>query len=137
MLEYASIRFVFVCASATTFPPVIVTAASIARTARPDQHAEDRGKGGGLRSDRHERGRRCGRAVVRVGRPLVEGDDRRFEAEADRDERERDDGRSVRDPLRREDVGDGGEVGRLRDAIEPNESVQEKGGAEGAEEEVF
>ncbi|OLC11115.1 MAG: hypothetical protein AUH39_00355 [Chloroflexi bacterium 13_1_40CM_67_9] len=32
MLEYASIRFVFVCASATMFPPVIVTAARIART---------------------------------------------------------------------------------------------------------
>src|SRR5919109_2039423 len=33
MLEYASIRLVFVWASATTFPPVIVTAARIARTA--------------------------------------------------------------------------------------------------------
>src|SRR5439155_21157354 len=32
MLEYASIRFVFVCASATMFPPVIVTAASTANT---------------------------------------------------------------------------------------------------------
>src|SRR5712691_202871 len=33
MLEYASIRFVFVWARATMFPPVIVTAASTARTA--------------------------------------------------------------------------------------------------------
>ena len=33
MLEYASIRFVFVCASATMLPPVIVTAARTARTA--------------------------------------------------------------------------------------------------------
>ena len=33
MLEYASIRFTFACASATTFPPVIVTAARIAKTA--------------------------------------------------------------------------------------------------------
>src|SRR5919197_3751130 len=32
MLEYASIRFVFVCASATTFPAVIVTAARTAKT---------------------------------------------------------------------------------------------------------
>src|ERR671936_2672523 len=32
MLEYASIRFVFVCTSATTLPPVIVTAASTAKT---------------------------------------------------------------------------------------------------------
>src|SRR5258706_13957880 len=33
MLEYASIRFVFAWTSATTFPPVIVTAARIAKTA--------------------------------------------------------------------------------------------------------
>src|SRR2546428_1696389 len=33
MLEYASIRFVFVCAGATMFPPVIVTAASTASIA--------------------------------------------------------------------------------------------------------
>src|SRR6185295_10896033 len=32
MLEYASIRFVFICTSATTFPPVMVTAARIANT---------------------------------------------------------------------------------------------------------
>ena len=33
MLEYASIRFVFVCTRATMFPPVIVTAARTASTA--------------------------------------------------------------------------------------------------------
>src|SRR5205809_56839 len=33
MLEYASIRFVFVCARATMFPPVIVAAASTASIA--------------------------------------------------------------------------------------------------------
>src|SRR5919204_2497543 len=33
MLEYASIRFVFVWTSATTFPAVMVSAASTARTA--------------------------------------------------------------------------------------------------------
>src|SRR5258708_37916366 len=33
MLEYASIRFTFPCASATTLPPVIVIAARIAKTA--------------------------------------------------------------------------------------------------------
>src|SRR2546421_6144775 len=33
MLEYASIRFTFDCASATTLPPVIVIAARIANTA--------------------------------------------------------------------------------------------------------
>ena len=33
MLEYASMRFTFACASATTLPPVIVTAARIAKTA--------------------------------------------------------------------------------------------------------
>src|SRR5688572_19306974 len=32
MLEYASIRFTFVCTSATTFPAVIVNAASTANT---------------------------------------------------------------------------------------------------------
>src|SRR6266508_6744109 len=32
MLEYASIRFVFVCTSATMLPPVIVTAARTANT---------------------------------------------------------------------------------------------------------
>ena len=33
MLEYASIRFVFVCARATMLPPVMVKAARMARTA--------------------------------------------------------------------------------------------------------
>src|SRR6266850_4432066 len=36
MLEYASIRFVFVCTRATTFPAVIVIAA---RTANTDDHS--------------------------------------------------------------------------------------------------
>src|ERR1700716_1466724 len=36
MLEYASIRFVFICTSATTFPAVIVIAA---RTANTDDHS--------------------------------------------------------------------------------------------------
>ena len=95
------------------------------RTERAKEDAEDRRESGRFGADRHERGGRGRCAVVSVGRPLMERHDRGFEAQTDRDERERDDGRTVRDPLPGEDVRDRDVVGRLRDPVEPHEPVKE------------
>src|SRR5581483_7724733 len=102
-----------------------------------DEHAQDRGERGRLRTDRHERGRGRRRAVVRVRRPLVERDDRGLEAEADGDEREGDDRRSARESGGSEGGGDVHESRRARDAEKPGEAVHEQRRAERAEQEVL
>src|SRR5881409_3745337 len=145
MLEYASIRFVFVCARATMFPPVIVRAASTASIALqstlsgPSAPTMTRkiAANAAAGADRHECCGRSWRAVVRVRGPLVERDDRGLEPETDGDERQGDDRRAVRDALRGENAGDRHEVGRVGDAVEPREAIEEQGRAERPQKEIL
>src|SRR5438132_555089 len=107
MLEYASMRFTFACASATTLPPVIVTAARSAKTAlqsRPsgpsatiiapglaaDEHrAEVGGESDGHVADGREQERR-GELARRDGpsREVVGRDHRREHREHDEEHAE-------------------------------------------------
>ena len=114
-------------------PTAIETTASAASAGfqscgdRPERHLEEprqRDEGGGLGRHRHEGGDRRGGSLVDVGRPLVEGGHRRLEGEAGRNHRGADQDEGVVAVVSSEPLGDPGEVGRPRAAVEQREAVE-------------
>src|ERR1700740_2603391 len=95
--------------------------------------AQKEGEGGGFGSGGEERGdgRRC--TFVDVRGPDLEWGQRDFEAEADQDEREAE----LQERAGGVDGGHAGENGCAGDTVDQGDAVEEKGGGERAEEEVF
>ena len=136
--------------TATTLPNTIVIAARTAMmvtqssrsgpspwTSKPDR-GDHRGR---LRDDRHERGDRCGGAVVGVRRPEVERHRRELEAEANNDQQQAEQERGIDIFLaldhRLQVDRDLVEVGRSGCAVNPGHAVDQDRGREEAEQEVL
>jgi hypothetical protein len=95
------------------------------------EEADEDGEGGGLGRHRHEAGDRRGRALVHVGRPLVEGGDRGLEGEADCGHADPDeDQRVAEDALLGDALGDAAEVGGAGAAVEEGHPVEQRRRAE-------
>ena len=102
------------------------------------EQAGEGDEGGRLGRHRHEGGDRGGRALVDVGRPLVEGGERDLEGKAGGSHRhpEQDEG-VVGVAAGAEGVGDRGEVGRAGGAVEHREAVEEGRRPDRADDQVL
>ena len=102
------------------------------------QHAQRRGLGGG----RHERGDRGGRALVDVGRPLMERGHRGLEGEAHDHQRQAGEHhrvaqQAVSGAAGGDRVGDAAELGRAGGAVDQRQPVDQRGRAHRADHQVL
>ena len=138
-------RFTLRWLTATTLPTVMVRAARTDEQARPlrrqlreprDEDARERREGGRLDGDGHERGHDRGRALVDVGRPGLERDQRHLEAEADQQERHAEQHERLERPAG-DRVGDHVEPRAAGGAVEERHAVEQEPARERAEQEVL
>ncbi len=105
---------------------------------RDVEEAQEDAERGGLCGDRHERRDRRRRALVDVGRPLVEGGDRGLEGEAG--DRQRDAGQQQHvggEAVAGDRRGDRAEVGGAGGAVDQRDPVQQRRRADGADDQVL
>ena len=106
----------------------------------PECHLEEPRQGDerrGLGRHRHEGGDRGRRTLVDVRRPLVEGGHRGLEGEPGGDHRRADQDDGVVAVVSGEALGDPGEVGRARPAVEEREAVEHGRRADRADDQVL
>ena len=149
MLEYASIRLTFDCATPTTVPTIIVAAATIQTNGDPTRAAQrleratrntrdERRERRGLHARGHEAGDRRRRAFVGVGRPHVERHRRHLEREPDEQQAERQQlHRRGRQRLRGNQAADPVELRAAGHAVRERDAVEEERARERAEQEIF
>ena len=99
----------------------------------PDDHRE----GGGLGAHGHERSYGNRRALVDVGRPHVEGSGGHLEGEADSHEDDAEQDQRIRARRLAQALGDLGDDGRARAAVDERHAVEHERAGEPADEEVL